>query len=152
MWAVAIHKFNQWNSKSLLVLLLILYTHTTPPQIMWTLAKQVKLHSFCKKPSYILLYIVVCKICSICCFSSRYNFIAKSYPMLDLLLMQLPVLEMMIKDIAEWGKQQGWCVSLTAHTCHSGCTVETCIFKKSSVIASYKECILQYAWINMNCI
>jgi len=54
---------------------------------MWTLAKQAKLQSFRKKPSYILLYIVVCKICSVCCISSRYNFIAKSYPMLDVLLM-----------------------------------------------------------------
>jgi hypothetical protein len=56
---------------------------------MWTLAKQAKLQSFHKKPSYILLYIVVCKICSVCCISSRYNFIAKSYPMLDVLLMIL---------------------------------------------------------------
>jgi hypothetical protein len=55
---------------------------------MWTLAKQAKLQSFRKKPSYILLYIVVCKICSVCCISFRYNFIAKSYPMLDVLLMQ----------------------------------------------------------------
>src|ERR1700683_1195282 len=55
---------------------------------MWTLVKQAKLQSFCKKPSYILLYIVVCKICSVCCLSSRYNFIAKSYPMLDVLPMQ----------------------------------------------------------------
>ena len=54
---------------------------------MWTLAKQAKLQSFRKKPSYILLYIVVCKICSVCCISFRYNFIAKSYPMLDVLLM-----------------------------------------------------------------
>jgi hypothetical protein len=54
---------------------------------MWTLAKQAKLQSFRKKPSYILLYIVVCKICSVCSISFRYNFIAKSYPMLDVLLM-----------------------------------------------------------------
>ena len=80
---------HQRNSKSspAAVLLLILYTHIIPPKIMWTLAKQAKLQSFRKKPSYILLYIVVCKICSVCSVSSCYNFIAKFYPMLDVLLM-----------------------------------------------------------------
>jgi hypothetical protein len=59
---------------------------------MWTLAKQAKLQSFRNKPSYILLYIVVCKICCICCISSCYNFVAKSYPMLDILLMMESVI------------------------------------------------------------
>ena len=42
------HKHPQWNSKSPSVLLLILYTHTTLPQIMQTLAKQAKLYPFHK--------------------------------------------------------------------------------------------------------
>ena len=66
---------------------------------MWTLAKQVKLHSFRKKPSYILLYIVVCKICSVYCFSSRYNFIAKSYPILDVLRMVIRKPDVQMQDL-----------------------------------------------------
>jgi hypothetical protein len=54
---------------------------------LFTLIDLAKLHPFRK--NYILLYIAVCKIRSVFFFSSWYNFITKSYPIWDVLLMIL---------------------------------------------------------------
>ena len=68
----------------------------SPKSLLWQMVKRcgsltpICLHkggcSWCRLP-YILLYIAVCKICTVCGFSLHYNSIAKFYPIWLVLLM-----------------------------------------------------------------